>query len=175
MPGRGCSRRETNLSAEPYSTKTGPWLPRADADSGWPGDHQAPQGKRAEAPGCLRFLQVAVRGGASRLRRGQRLRQSRDFRRVTQQGVRKASTHFIMIVAENQRAAAGLGAVLGVTVSKKVGRAVERNRVKRRIREWFRHQQTVFPEKVEVVVIARRGAAALGMQETNSELGSLLR
>jgi ribonuclease P protein component len=80
-----------------------------------------------------------------------------------------------MIVAEEQRAVDGSGAVLGVTVSKKVGMAVERNLVKRRIREWFRQHRVDLPERAEVVVIARRGAAALGRRETELELGSLLR
>jgi ribonuclease P protein component len=80
-----------------------------------------------------------------------------------------------MVVAEGWRAANGSGAALGVTVSKKVGTAVERNRVKRRIREWFRHHRTSLPESADLVVIARRGAAALSRRETESELGSLLR
>jgi ribonuclease P protein component len=63
---------------------------------------------------------------------------------------------------------------LGVTVSKKVGTAVQRNRVKRRIREWFRRNQGVFPPDVAVVVIARRGAADLGMVETERELWELV-
>ena len=64
---------------------------------------------------------------------------------------------------------------MGVTVSKKVGTAVQRNRVKRRIREWFRCNQAVLPLDGALVVIARRGAAGLEVAETNRELGSLLR
>jgi ribonuclease P protein component len=64
--------------------------------------------------------------------------------------------------------------VLGVTVSRKVGNAVQRNRVKRRIREWFRHSCPALPPTAAVVVIAREGAAELGAVETNDELGRLL-
>jgi ribonuclease P protein component len=67
-----------------------------------------------------------------------------------------------------------MGPVLGVTVSKKVGTAVERNRVKRRIREWFRQNRGALPRNAAVVVIARRGAAEIGMAETERELGGLL-
>jgi ribonuclease P protein component len=56
-----------------------------------------------------------------------------------------------------------------------VGTAVERNRVKRRIREWFRHNRAALPEDAALVVIARRGAAEIGMAETERELGRLLR
>lgn len=68
-----------------------------------------------------------------------------------------------------------MGASLGVTVSKKVGTAVERNRVKRRIREWFRRNRGALPADAAVVVIARRGAAEIGAAETELELGGLLR
>ena len=50
---------------------------------------------------------------------------------------------------------------LGLTVSRKVGNAVERNRVKRRVREWFRRCRPDAGEAVDVVVIARRPALAL--------------
>jgi ribonuclease P protein component len=59
-------------------------------------------------------------------------------------------------------------------VSRKVGTAVERNYVKRRIREWFRHNWTALPRDIAVVVIARRGAAELGTTEIERELRGLL-
>jgi ribonuclease P protein component len=65
------------------------------------------------------------------------------------------------------------GPVLGITVSKKVGKAVERNRLKRRIREWFRHNRSLLPMEAELVVIARRGAAGLDSAEIHRELGGL--
>lgn len=174
-PDRGCSRREANLSAESHSKEAGPRFPGTDADSRRPGDHQAPQSKRAETPGYFRLLQVAVGNGATRLRRTDRLRKSKDFQRISREGVRKASPHFIIVVGEQRQDGEGLGPALGVTVGKKVGTAVERNRVKRRIREWFRQNRAALPQTAEVVVIARKGAAQLGALETQWELGSLLR
>ena len=174
-PGGGCSGHEKNLPAEPHSKEARPWLPRADADSKWSSDHQTPPGKRAETLDRLRILEIEVRKGAARLRRTNRLRSPRDFRRLGQQGVRVTSPHFVAVVGEQWRDEGGLDAVLGLTVSKKVGTAVERNLVKRRIREWFRHNRGALPVNAVVVVIARRGAAVLGMAETERELGSLLR
>ena len=86
-----------------------------------------------------------------------------------------SSAHFIALVGEQQRGAKGPSPVLGLTVSKKVGTAVERNRVKRRIREWFRRSRAALPQNLELVVIARRGAAEIGMLETERELGSFFR
>ena len=109
------------------------------------------------------------------MRRTNRLRSPRDFRRLGHKGVRRVSPHFVAVVGEQWRDEGARCPVLGLTVSKKVGTAVERNRVKRRIREWFRHNRGVLPENAAVVVIARRGAAVLGMTETERELGDLLR
>jgi len=50
---------------------------------------------------------------------------------------------------------------LGLTVSRKVGNAVARNHVKRRVREWFRAERDQLPEHVDLVVIAKPGAAEL--------------
>lgn len=80
------------------------------------------------------------------------------------------SAHFVALVGEQRPGAEAPGPILGLTVSKKVGTAVERNRVKRRIREWFRRSRTALPRETEIVVIARRGAAEIGLAETEREL-----
>jgi ribonuclease P protein component len=55
-------------------------------------------------------------------------------------------------------AQAGAGRI-GVTVSRKVGGAVLRNRVKRWIRECYRRNRSKLPSDLDVVVVARPGAA----------------
>lgn len=50
---------------------------------------------------------------------------------------------------------------LGVTVGKRVGNAVHRNRVKRLVREVFRRNRALFPEGCDVVLVARSGADRL--------------
>ena len=59
---------------------------------------------------------------------------------------------------------------LGITASRRVGGAVVRNRVKRRVREWFR---TTRPCAGDWVVIARSGAVELSARETARELDRL--
>ena len=112
--------------------------------------------------------------GTARLRRTERLRDSRDYQRVGREGVRRASSHFAVVVGEERGGVASSGPVLGITVSKKVGTAVARNRVKRRIREWFRRNRSSLSHGLVIVVIARRGAAEIGTAETERELGALL-
>ena len=48
---------------------------------------------------------------------------------------------------------------LGLTVSSKVGNAVLRNRIRRRLRELFRAQKSSLPKGIDLVLIARQAAA----------------
>lgn len=70
--------------------------------------------------------------------------------------------------------ASGAPARLGVTVTRKIGGAVERNRVKRAVREVFRRCRSSLPEGATLVVIARDGAAGLGGGEIARELTPVL-
>ena len=62
---------------------------------------------------------------------------------------------------------------IGITASRKVGGAVVRNRFKRRVRDWFRRSRAQLPEDVDVVVIARPGAARLTAAEIGGGLSEL--
>jgi ribonuclease P protein component len=64
---------------------------------------------------------------------------------------------------------------LGLTVSKKVGGAVQRNQVKRWLREGFRRMPAVADKPVDVIVIAKPSAKTGGYQALQAELTSLLR
>lgn len=63
---------------------------------------------------------------------------------------------------------------LGLTVSRKVGPATARNRVKRLVREWYRLHRHELARAWDLVVVARAGADALGLAEVEGELGELL-
>jgi len=62
---------------------------------------------------------------------------------------------------------------LGVVVSKKnVGQAVSRNRLKRVIRESFRHAPDLIP-KVDIIVLAKRGSGKQANQELFKDLSTI--
>jgi ribonuclease P protein component len=50
---------------------------------------------------------------------------------------------------------------LGVTVTRKIGRAVVRNRLKRRVREFFRLNRSLWPQGLDILFIARKHSADL--------------
>ncbi|HOT10464.1 MAG TPA: ribonuclease P protein component [Polyangiaceae bacterium] len=97
-----------------------------------------------------------------RLTRDRRLRHRRDFVRIQSTGVRVTTEHFVFLMAPRTAPAPSR---LGITVTKKVGCAVVRNRAKRLIRETFRTLSERLPRDVDVVVIVRK---ALHGQTTNS-------
>ena len=99
-----------------------------------------------------------------------RIRKKRDYSTVYQQGIRRDSKHFIVIVRPNQSGFSRLG----VTVSKKAGGAVTRNRVKRLLREFFRLHQTQFKPAQDIVIIAKRNMPALTYQDVRGELEGLI-
>jgi ribonuclease P protein component len=113
-----------------------------------------------------------ARVAGQRLRRTARLRDPRDFQRVNRTGVRRASAHFVAVIAPSR---ADEAPKLGLAVSRRVGNAVARNRVKRRVREWFRRARAGLPPATDWVVIARAGAAELDGRAVAAELAELAR
>jgi ribonuclease P protein component len=97
----------------------------------------------------------------SRAGRG-RLSRSADFDRVFRSGRSHASRELVLYVFP--RAQEG-SPRLGLSVSRKVGGAVERNRVKRLLREAFAAEGTRLPPGTDAVVVARRDAHALAERE----------
>lgn len=84
-----------------------------------------------------------------------------------------ASRYFVIQVAPGEVDKTGF-VRLGLTVSRRVGNAVVRNRVKRRVREWFRHRRENLGDGVDLVVIARPEAAGLSYHEMARDLDALV-
>jgi ribonuclease P protein component len=99
--------------------------------------------------------------------RAARIRRRREFLALSRAGERRHTPHFIVLARRRSGCAR-----LGVTVSRKVGGAVSRNRIKRRVREVFRrHPERLLPSH-DVLVIARVGAAATTFEQVRHELAA---
>lgn len=99
--------------------------------------------------------------GARSTRRG-RLSRSAEFDRVFRSGRSHAGKDLVLYVFPRGDEQAPR---LGLSVSRKVGGAVERNRVKRMLREAFSREAGRLPTGSDVVVIARPGCRDLGDRE----------
>ena len=110
---------------------------------------------------------MAVRSG--------RLSRSADFERVYRRGRSQGNRHLVLYSFPR---GAGDGPRLGVSVGRKVGGAVERNRVKRLLREAFRARAADLPADHDFVVVARPAAGELaergGLARVAAALDELL-
>ena len=104
-----------------------------------------------------------------------RICSSMDFSACYNYGRRFHSRHFIFFALQNVRLP-GI-ARLGLAISRKVGNAVTRNRIKRLLREFFRLHYGLMPEKLDLVAVAKReaGTAALCLSDLSEELLPVVR
>lgn len=107
--------------------------------------------------------------GEARFRKADRLLKKIDFQRVRLHGKNSHTPHFIVSRVPNdyQRPRWGL------VVTKRIGKAVKRNRVKRLLREFFRLHRGVLPPE-DIVIIAKKGSPDLAFTEVTGELAALL-
>jgi len=89
------------------------------------------------------------------LRKADRILKRPEFKAFSETG-RRLSTHFFIVLVAPAKSGRSR---IGITVSRKVGGAVERNRIKRLAREAFRLNRHLLDRPWDLIFIARRAAA----------------
>ena len=89
------------------------------------------------------------------MKRTTTVKENYEFRRIYAKGRSGVSPYLVVYVRPNRRGRNRLG----VTVSTKLGHAVVRNRVRRRIREIFHLSQGKMRQGYDCIVVARTRAA----------------
>ncbi len=98
-----------------------------------------------------------------------RLLKRAQFLTLSKQGKKIHTGYFIAAVLDGT----GQNNRIGITVSKKVGNAVERNRIKRIIREYFRHRKDSITGIRDINIIARKGLTTLSNRHIIEKLDKL--
>ena len=117
----------------------------------------APQGGRPHLSGA---------GKPAGFPRRTRLLRHADFERVYQQGQRYFAAHMTVFYL---RRTPGLGARIGLTVGRPLGGAVDRNRMKRRLREAVRLQGPI-GAAVDVVINPKKSLLTAEFRELQGEI-----
>ncbi|MBF8376659.1 ribonuclease P protein component [Alicyclobacillus mali] len=101
-----------------------------------------------------------------------RLKDSRDFRRVFRKGKSFASGRLVLYYCDNRVARVRVG----FSISRKVGKAVVRNRLKRLLRAIFqRRLDELWDRPVDIVVVCRVSAADADFHDLEREVERLLK
>jgi ribonuclease P protein component len=87
-----------------------------------------------------------------------RLLRSPEFTACYEQGKKHFTKSFILFILKRSESSDGIR--LGLTVSKKMGHAVARNRIKRVVREYFRLHQFDFDLPLDIVIVPKRNLEA---------------
>ncbi len=100
-----------------------------------------------------------------------RIKKEKDFKLIFKRGKSYANRQFVVYLKDNDEIP---HLRLGISVSKKLGNAVKRNQIKRRIRVFYQHHKTELKPR-EYVVIARNPVKDMDYHEMEKSLLHVLK
>ena len=106
------------------------------------------------------------------MRKTYRVKKEAEFQKVFHHGKSTANRQFVIYVLDKNDQ---LHFRVGISVGKKIGNAVMRNNVKRRIRQSLTELKPQLKAKKDFIVIARKPIADMTMKETKKSLTHVLK
>lgn len=156
-----------NISTKQPPPRQKTRLPVAYEDEGRPQCDQAPSGQRTQEINTVSLLNF-------RLPKENRLRKPKEFRRVYENGMRIEGRFMTVFIVPSETSFQRLG----ITASKKaIGKAVQRNRAKRLLREAFRLSKAELGELnkcYDWVLNARRSLLRVKLEKPLAELRQII-
>lgn len=177
-------RYEADISAQPSPAGPHPRIFEPHEHQRRPPGSQAPPGQGPQTPDGLTPPEVSPPGpggkgegppadsarGRARFRKADRLRRRREYLAAQATGRRLSAPHFTVILAPPPGEPRPR---LGLVVTRRLGKAVRRNRVKRLLREFFRRHREDLPPQ-DIVILAKKGAETLSYDDVTRELARIL-
>ena len=157
---------EKDLSAKQHLQKEDPWIQASHANKGRTAgpEKKTSQGQKAAD-------RLIEKREDQTFPRSIRVRKRAVYRKVQRSGRKTGGRYLILLSMDNDLPASRFG----ITVSRKTGNAVTRNRIKRRIRELQRLNRSSILSGKDIVVIATRQAAEATFEGMEAEYIDLLR
>jgi ribonuclease P protein component len=134
---------ETNIPAQQKKKKEKPWLSGSHANKSRSAHHQKQKTKRKKKT-CRLMIETFTPQ--------ERIRKKKDFIFLYKKGNRYRGRYFNLIYLSNDLNFSRMA----VVVSKKVGGAVERNTIKRRLRTLFRRNKHILLNPLDMILIVKK-------------------
>lgn len=106
------------------------------------------------------------------MRKELRIKKNKEFQEVFKKGKSVANRQFVVYVLKKEHQETFR---IGLSVSKKLGNAVVRNRIKRYIRQTFLELKDDVQSGNDYVIIARKPTSEMGMHEVKKSLEHVLK
>lgn len=111
-------------------------------------------------------------GGGAKMRRKLRLRNREDFSRVYRAGRSFANGQFVVYWSKQPTVEPFR---CGISASKKIGNAVVRNHMRRRVKEIVRHFEPIIVANIDFVIIVRKPAVSMSYKQLEGSIRHVLK
>ena len=147
---------EKNFPTQQEKEKEDPRLSGSDENQGWAAHHRAPQTKGKKK--TLRLMDET-------LSPRERIKKRKDFLLIYKDGKRHRGKAFNLIHLANN-----LGfSRIAIVVSRKIGNSVERNKIKRNMRDLFRKNKDLLKVHADMIVIPNKGILDISRSDLQKE------